>query len=308
MKELNYLLPAIALTLTGCSSQTEDKSDATPPLKTVIYESFEHGGWNAENTTLSISKHQPKLNTSLPKNFLFTQFQSPDAFSIESSLKRHGNFSAKLHWQHDKPEKWNGDPHVLDNTDRKAMLHGHKADSILATVWYGFSAYFPSQQTQFKANEGALFFQIHGARDKGKEPNRIPPLSINLIEHGFNIGYSWDSNKISTSSQGEGSETFNVPAKLSDYQDRWVDFVIKVKTNPFNKKGELHIWADGQQLVKRTNIKIGYNDDMGVYPSFGWYLWGDYANRHQDVIMYLDEVRQAQGDDISYQDIAPKAN
>ncbi|CAM3969288.1 MULTISPECIES: heparin lyase I family protein [Pseudoalteromonas] len=308
MKNINYLLPALALVLTGCSTQTENMNNATPTLKTVIYESFEQGGWNAENTTLSISTHQPGLNTALPKNFLFAQLQGPHSFSAEQSIVRYGDYSAKLHWKHANQTKYNGDPKVLDNTDRKAMFHGYKAQSNIATVWYGFSAYFPSEDTQLKEGQGALFFQIHGARDGNKEPNRIPPVSINLVKDGFTMGYSWDSKKLSTSTHGEGNKTFEIPAKLADYQDRWVDFVLKVKTNPFEKKGELNLWIDGKHVVNRTNVKVGYNDDMGVYPSFGWYLWGDYAKRDQDVIMYLDEVRQAQGDDINYQDVASKAN
>lgn len=327
MRNKYYQLAALAVLLSGCNSNdyTADtqKSLNTPSypvnnktnsnsevkrLDSVIYESFEQRGWNAENTSLSISTHQPGLNRALPKNFLFTQFQGPHSFSVESSIARFGSFSAKLHWQHDEPQKYNGDPQVLDNTDRKAMFHGHKASTTLATVWYGFSAYFPSEQTQLEDGQGALFFQIHGARDKNKEPNRIPPLSINLVENGFNIGYSWDSKKTSTSSHGEDNETFDVPAKLAEYQDRWVDFVIKVKTDPFENNGAISIWVDGKQMVNRTHIKIGYNDDMGVYPSFGWYLWGKYVNRNQDMIMYLDEVRQAEGEDINYHDVAPKAN
>lgn len=322
MQNKYYQLAALSLLLSGCgtNNQTETISEEqhssqgysvgkhSEPSDTVTYESFENKGWNAQNTTLSISTHQPGLDTSLPKNFLFTQFQGPHSFSIENTIARYGDSSAKLHWHHNEPEKYNGDPQVLDNTDRKAMLHGHKASSTLATVWYGFSVYFPSEGTQIEGDQGALFFQIHGARDKNKEPNRIPPLSINIIKNGFNIGYSWDSKKISTSSQGEGRQDFDVPAKLVDYQDRWVDFVIKVKTNPFENKGAINIWVDGEQIVDRTNIKIGYNDDMGVYPSFGWYLWGNYANRNKDMIMYLDEVRQAEGEDINYHDVAPKAN
>lgn len=289
--------------LLGCSQNDTDNSDTSS--KPIIHESFEQGGWNAENTTLPISTHQPGLDPSLPMNFLFAQLQGPHSFSIDESKARSGNYSAKLLWKANNPSQWNGDPQKLDNTDRKAMFHGKKAQSNISTVWYGFSAYFPSEHTQFTQNQGALFFQIHGARDGQSEPNRIPPVALNLKKQGFSLGYSWDSKQISTSTQGEGNDTLMIPANLAEYQDRWVDFVLKVNTNPFQEKGGITLWIDGKQAADIQNIQLGYNDKQGVYPSFGWYLWGEYVNRDQDVVMYLDDVRQAEGADITYSNVAP---
>ncbi|WP_016957725.1 heparin lyase I family protein [Catenovulum agarivorans] len=268
-----------------------------------VNESFEGGGWNAISTP---GTYQPGLDTSLPKSFAFGQMQGPHSFFAEPTLTRFGNYSAKLHWVHGDPAKWNGDPKVLDNVDRKAMFHGRNASSILATLWYGFSVYFPKDGTKLSGSEQALFFQIHGAADRADgEPSRIPPLALNIATEGFNVGYSWDSAKLSTSTQGEGNESFNVAVDFADYQDRWVDVVIQVKTDPFEPKGFIKIWFDGVQMVDRQNIQIGYNDDKGLYPSWGWYLWGSNSERSYDAILYMDELRQVEGADVSYYDAAP---
>ncbi|MDQ8198633.1 heparin lyase I family protein [Pelagicoccus enzymogenes] len=271
----------------------------------VIYESFEGGGWNAQNTTLNISEHKPGLDESLPQNFLFPQLQGPHSFAAVKSIVRFGEYAAKLHWKSGNPSQWNGDPLKLDNTDRKAMFHGHKASSSKATVWYGFSVYFPSEGTRITGDQSALFFQIHGSRDKNGEPNRIPPLSINLVADGFKFGYSWDSAALSTSTSGEGDVDYVVPTNVSDYQDRWLDVVIKVNTNPFEEKGSFKIWFDGELITSRENIRFGYNDQQGIYPSFGWYITGQSAYRDGDMILYLDEVRMVEGEDIGYFDVAP---
>lgn len=281
------------------------ESDSIERKSSVTYESFEGGGWNAQNTSLPISEHKPGLDDSLPESFLFPQLQGPHSFAAEDSLVRYGKYAAKLHWKSGDPSQWNGSPEKLDNTDRKAMFHGHKASSSSITVWYGFSVYFPSEGTQISGDQSALFFQIHGASDKNGEPNRIPPLSINLVADGFKFGYSWDSAELSTSTSGEGAVDFVVPAQLSEYQDRWVDVVINVQTNPFEEKGHFKVWFDGEPIASRENIQIGYNDKQGIYPSFGWYITGQSAYREGDWILYLDEVRTVEGEDAGYRDVAP---
>lgn len=283
--------------------EAEGESIARNP--SVIYESFEGGGWNAQNTSLAISEHKPGLDESLPENFLFPQLQGPHSFRAEESIVRFGEYAAKLHWKSGDPSQWNGKPEKLDNTDRKAMFHGHKASSSTTTVWYGFSVHFSSEGTQITGDQSALFFQIHGARDKNGEPNRIPPLSINLVADGFKFGYSWDSAELSTSTSGEGDVDFVVPTDLSDYQDRWLDVVINVRTNPFEEKGHFKVWFDGELMASRENIQIGYNDKQGIYPSFGWYITGQSAYREGDMVLYLDEVRTVEGTDGGYYDVAP---
>lgn len=86
-------------------------------------------------------------------------------------------------------------------------------------------------------NQEALFFQIHGARDGKNGPNRVPSVALNIHSGGFNFSHSWDATKYSASASGEGQKKFDLPVKLSDYQDRWVDFVLQVRTNPYEEKG-----------------------------------------------------------------------
>lgn len=286
-----------------------------PILRRVasLYEGFEGGGWNAVNN--SFSQHKPGLNERLAPTFKFHQMQGPHSFQAEQNIVRLGEYSAKLHWKHNKPGQWNFSPEKIDNPDRKAMFHGPNASSHMATVWYGFSVYFPAEHTKLSEGQEALFFQVHGARDlprdglqNGKrEPNRVPPIALNIAADGFTYSHSWDANKFSTSSSGEGQRKYRIEAKLSEYQDRWLDVVLQVRTNPYEEKGFVKIWIDGKQLVNLSNVKIGYNDDKGFYPSYGWYLWGNNATREHDMLMYLDEIRQVEAIGANYYDVASGA-
>ncbi|EWH10528.1 hypothetical protein DS2_07838 [Catenovulum agarivorans DS-2] len=270
-------------------------------------EGFEGGGWNAG--TLSTSTYTPGYDNTLTKNFRFIQLQGPHSFTAENTITRVGNYSAKLHWKHGDPGKWNGDANKIDNVDRKAMFHGKNVSSNIATAWYGFSVYFPSDGTILNASEDPLIFQLHGAPDTvdgKKEPGRNPPVALTISSGGFRIGYGWDDRKFATEVRGQGRDKFDVPLNFSEYQNRWVDIVLQIHSNPFEEKGFIKMWVDGVQLVERTDIKIGYNDDKGLYPSWGWYVTGSRAaDREHDVIMYMDEIRHVEAADANYYDVAP---
>lgn len=272
----------------------------------ISSESFEGGGWNSD---VLYATFHPGHDASLAKNFRFTQFQGPHSFVSESTITRFGDYSAKLHWKHGNPAKWNRDPNKIDNEDRKAMFHGSNASSITSTTWYGFSVYLPSDGTELIDGEDPLIFQLHGAPDKtpkGKEPGRIPPVALTIANNVFYIGYGWDDRKFATDTAGQGRGKLNVPLELSDYQDRWVDIVLQVKADPFEAQGFIKMWLNGKKIAERTNIKIGYNDDKGLYPSWGWYVTGDRAaNREKDSIMYIDEIRHVEHADAGYYDVAP---
>jgi hypothetical protein len=279
------------------------------PIKRVASiseESFELGGWNAGK---EFSAHNPGKKPDIPKQFRFTQFQGQHSFTAETSITRFGNYSARLHWKHGNPGKWNGDLNKIDNVDRKAMLHGSNANSITSTTWYGFSVYFPEHGVDLKDGEDPLIFQLHGAPDKtpqGKEPGRNPPVALTIANEGMYLGFGWDDRKFATDTGGQGRGKFLVPMKLSDYQNRWVDIVLQIKADPFSPNGFIKMWIDGKQLVNHPNIRIGYNDDRGLYPSWGWYVTGKHAaKRDKDSIMYLDEIRHVEHADATYYDVAP---
>ena len=259
-------------------------------LSPMMQEGFEGGGWNAGNS--DFSEHKPGLDKTLEPSFKFHQMQGPHSFAADTKVVRAGQYSAKLLWKHDKPGQWNFSADKIDNPDRKAMFHGPNVSHHLAEALYEFSVYFPSKSTQLSSGQEALFFQIHGARDGKSEPNRVPPVALNITANGLSYSHSWDAAKVSTSSGGEGQKKYHLSANLADYQDRWLDVTIHLKTNPYEEKGFLKIWLDGKQMVNLTNVTIGYNDTKGFYPSYGWYLWGKNAFRDQDMTMYLDEIRQ----------------
>lgn len=269
----------------------------------IIYESFENKGWNAA----SPRGFTPGLDAALAKNFMFNQLQSEDAFDLETEIVRSGQYAAKLTWHHENPAAYNGDPKKIDNVDRKAMFHGFKTQKVKgAEAWYGFSFFFPKEGTQNEPNEW-LFFQIHGSADKRlKEHSRNPPFSLTLSESGMKGNWKWDPYTLSPTRHGDGTSHFKIPGSKADYLDRWVDFVLHVKVDYSDAKtGFLELWVDGKKVLNQHNIQFGYNDDKGIYPSWGLYFNGDLSGMKNEHYLYLDEIRMTDHPDATYEDVAP---
>lgn len=278
-------------------------TDDLQPNDSIIAESFENGGWNA----VSPRGFTPGLNTDLDKNFLFNQLQGSHAFVSEDQVVRTGEQSAKLVWKHKNPAAFNGDKNKIDNVDRKAMFHGYKTRKVMgAEAWYGFSVYFPSEGTKEEYNNW-LFFQIHASADKRlKEASRNPPFSLTLTKEGLRGSWKWDPDEKSLTTSGKGTKRYNITGDKVDYLDRWVDFVVHVKVDYSEAKtGLIELWVDGKKVLNEHNIQFGYNDDKGIYPSWGMYFNGDLTVMENDHYLYLDDIKMTDDPNAKYEDVAP---
>ncbi|MDU0352520.1 heparin lyase I family protein [Paraglaciecola aquimarina] len=238
---------------------------------------------------------------------MFNQLQGNHAFVLENNVVRKGKHSAKLVWKHREPATFNGDKQKIDNVDRKAMFHGYKTQKVMgAEAWYGFSFYFPSEGTKNEPNDW-LFFQIHGSADKRlQEHSRNPPFSITLTENGLRGSWKWDPDEKSLTRTGKGTQQYTIPGDKSTYLDRWVDFVVHVRVDYSEKKtGFIELWIDNKKVLDKHNIQFGYNDDKGIYPSWGMYFNGDLSVMKNDHYLYLDEIKMTDDINATYQDVAP---
>jgi len=270
----------------------------------IIAESFENGGWNAP----SARGFTPGLKTDIPANFMFNQHQGDHAFKLENTIVRSGKHAAKLVWHHTNPAAYNGNKNKVDNVDRKAMFHGFKTREVMdAHAWYGFSFYFPSDGTADELNPW-LFFQIHGSADKKlQEHSRNPPFSITMDKDGLHGSWKWDPDKLSKTRTGKGTEYYRIPGAKENYLDRWVDFVVHVKVDYSDAKtGIVEMWVDGKKVLNQHNTRFGYNDDKGIYPSWGMYFNSDLSVMKNDHYLYLDAIRTTDNPNATYEDVAPR--
>ena len=73
-----------------------------------------------------------------------------------------------------------------------------------------------------------------------------------------------------------------------------------------NKNGFIELWVDEEKVLDKHNIQFGYNDDKGIYPSWGMYFNGDLSGMQNDHYLYLDEIRMTDSGEASYNDVAPR--
>ena len=66
------------------------------------------------------------------------------------------------------------------------------------------------------------------------------------------------------------------------------------------KKGIAQVWVNGRQALDIHGIDLGYNDEIGPYPSWGLYSYRGPAKR----VIYFDEISIG-NENASYADVAP---
>ncbi len=266
-------------------------------------EGFESGCWDVTNPG---PDHESKCpgRGSLWKH---AQLQGPHAICFVNDTVRSGIYAVRFKWLHGNPAGWDSDPERVSNTEKKAMLHApgvkHNAGS---ERWYGFSMYFPSLGMK-KDRYRRLVFQLHATPDHDlDEPWRQPPAAMNLSNEGLTADWTWDSVKVSPGNENimRNRTSIEIPGTWEDFIDRWVDFVWHVKVDVSSEmKGFVEIWVDGEKVADYHGIRFGYNDEIGLYPSYGLY-W--YQGKGEfDHWIYVDEIRI--GDEsCSYADVAPR--
>jgi hypothetical protein len=208
------------------------------------------------------------------------QFQDPGySVMFTESLVRSGNKSLRLEWRKSG---------VTDNnTSKKAMVHWGKAESPQAERWYGFSMYFPA--TEFPVEPyNIVIFQVKGTPDFHLgEPYRKPPLAFRIERGVLTCIYSYDFVELSPKNDNNDLNRKVVPICVQeDLWDRWTDFVVHAKFS-LEEKGIVEVWKNGEKVVDLHNINLGYNDVVGVFPSFGIYSYNGMDRR----VGFLDEVR-----------------
>ncbi|GEA03855.1 hypothetical protein KUL17_27520 [Alteromonas sp. KUL17] len=72
------------------------------------------------------------------------------------------------------------------------------------------------------------------------------------------------------------------------------------------KNGFIELWVDEEKVLDKQNIQFGYNDDKGIYPSWGMYFNGDLSGMQNDHYLYLDEIRMTDSGEASYNDVASR--
>jgi hypothetical protein len=166
--------------------------------------------------------------------------------------------------------------------------------------WYGYSSYMPST-SMANDNKTAIVSQWHGVPDDNTS-HTVPPLAIS-IEPGnrVQVMYFASSKPIVKVMQHPTTKTtLDVgPAVF----DRWVDYVVHIKWDATGKTGLLEIWQDGQQIVNKQNISIGYPEMRQPYWKMGLYCWTA-QSVYTEKNIYYDEARIG-GPSANYDTVKP---
>ena len=307
---MSLRLSFIFIVLLPCIIHAQRYDDENPrsPIaendKTIVFgDDFESGCWDVSNSKTDHSTRCPGRGV-LWKH---AQLQGPHAISFVTDTVRSGKGAIRFKWLHENPGKWEGNPDRVSNNEKKAMLHAPGVKKNKGSErWYGFSMFFPSggmKKDKFKR----LVFQLHATPDHDlNEPWRQPPAAMNLSNDGLTADWTWDSVKVSPRNENimKNRTSIKIPGRWEDYVDRWVDFVWHVKVDyTGNRNGIIEIWVDGEKVADYHDIMFGYNDELGLYPSYGLYWYQGKAEFNHWI--YVDEVRIGNEHSL-YKDVAPR--
>jgi len=303
------IIVIICLSLSGFASAQRFDDEVKQPNKhgILFYDGFESGCWDANNPGPEVN--QSNRCPGKAPQWRQAQLQSPYAAEIIKDTVRSGEHAIRFKWLKDNPGQWIGDYEEIANTEKKAMLHGPGVkDNQGSERWYGWSMYFPSTGMK-KDKHPRLIFQLHASPDHHlDEPWRQPVTSMNLSNEGMTVSWAYDTARVSPKNENiiANRQGVDIEGDYEQYLDRWVDIVWHVKVDYTPKKtGLIEVWIDGKQVVDKHNIQLGYNDDQGLYPSWGMYWYRGKAE--YDHWLYVDEVRIG-GPEAAFEDVLPGKN
>jgi hypothetical protein len=315
------LLAAMLASCIGCSSESEpvvetpeeskiwaDTIESHPdfannPFRSgnmLFGDSFEAGCWRAKQVSGSSLGTCPE-NPGAP---LWTHAQMqvwPEGEGQSSEVVgtphpvRDGKKSLRLEWRRNHVDG--------TNVGKKAMLHGAKADTSDGLVrWYAWSMFLPSAGASPDAFN-FLIFQVHSGPDYHLgEPWRRPFLSLRIDPKGLLMRTSWDSARVSPKNENiDANETVHLVAERAGFFDRWIDFVLRIRTAYHQPDGSTELWINGKKVVDLHNVRLGHNDVRGGFPSFGIYRPGSRGEEEENWL-YLDAVRIG-GENATYEEM-----
>jgi hypothetical protein len=260
--------------------------------KNLIWEYGFEQGWNAYGH----SGHSEGSSQSAPR-WKQSQMQGPYSGRVVDSPVRAGKKAMRFEWR----------PEGLvegkkSNTSKKATVFTLKDPTAQEERWWGFSMYLPSEGME-KDSQPEILVQWHGTPDKKKgrkERWRNPPLTLSNNGDQLKLSWIYDPRPATPPKWSDWDRRI---VSLGDTpKDRWVDFVFRIKWDPFGK-GLLQVWKDGRQVLSEMETAIGFNDLVGTYMGVGIYKYtgtSDHARR----VIYFDEVRGASRNG-TYADVAP---
>ncbi|MDP0496556.1 MAG: polysaccharide lyase [Verrucomicrobiota bacterium JB024] len=222
------------------------------------------------------------------------QFQDDDAVAFVSEPVRSGNLALKYLWCKDKLGE--------ANLTKKSMTHyGKAATNADSDRWYGFSLYIPKGGFPDE-KQNAVIFQLHATPDRTLgEPYRQPVVAFNIRDGKLTTAPSYDLEKVSP--KNVNIEKNRLPfelASITDLEGKWTDFVVHAKMGLEND-AVYQVWVDGKLMVDIKDFNMGYNDEVGPYPSWGVYSYNSVGDQR---ILYIDEVRIGDAN-ATYEAVAP---
>jgi hypothetical protein len=281
-------------------------ASAEPPARQhlVFEDTFESGVWHAE-------KFSGKSGGSGPAGVKWKQSQMQGDYSGRVTTvgepgepaPRSGRHAMRFEWRTDGVAK-DAQGHI-DNNLKKAHLNGFHAEG-LRDQWYGFSIYFPKDGMAADSFPEVIA-QWHELPDFAEgETWRNPPVDLGYAKGRLHFSWKADPARVTKNSRILKSETIDLGAPPLD---RWVDFVIHIKFDPFGHglvQGWMTVDGERRTFLDRQNVAIGYNDANNPYFCIGIYKYGvkppysDFPRR----VIYFDEIRIGDAQ-ATYADVAP---
>jgi hypothetical protein len=180
------------------------------------------------------------------------------------------------------------------HTDIEPIIPGFTNDRsahIGEAYWYQVRMYLENWTSE---DSWEILTQWQSMYDSSAEASRNPPVSLLARNGRFSLVIRAGSEEITpppgTPGRYDRDESINLGPIISD---AWIDWVFRIKWDPFGVDGSIAVWQNGKLLYEEYGQPNTFNDTRGPIWSMGIYKYFD-DSQVSERRMRVDDVHAAE--------------
>jgi hypothetical protein len=156
--------------------------------------------------------------------------------------------------------------------------------------WYGLRSYLENWTSE---DSWEIITQWHGMADSWENGGRNPPVSLVVRNGRYSLVIRSDSKETTppsgTTGRYDREEKIDLGPVISN---AWVDWVFKIRWDPFGIDGSLVVWKNGAIVYEEYGQPNTFNDVRGPVWSMGLYKYFS-SSQVSERRLRLDDIHAA---------------